>query len=468
MKIPDKGTLPGIDAKNRYMVIRRGKRRTDERSSIRLRQGENPMKTIIVGGGWAGCAAAISARKQGADVILVERTDMLLGTGLVGGIMRNNGRFTATEEMIAMGGGELFQVTDEHSPYRNIEFPGHRHASLYSVATIEPAVRKLLQKFGVEVLTSTRIEDVEMSGGSIKAAVGKREKEGIRLEGEVFIDTTGTAGPMPNCIKYGNGCAMCVLRCPSFGGRVSFAEKAGVKEMTGKKGDQIGAMSGSCKLLLESLSPEINAALREKGVAVIPIPAAKRVSGKNAIKACQQYAGSAFEENIILLNTGHAKLMSPFYPLDTLREIPGFENARFEDPYTGGRGNSVRYFNMSPRNDALQVDGVENLFCAGEKAGLLVGHTEAICTGTLAGHNAAKHLGKEKPIIFPTSLAVGEAIRFVRLQMGTEEGMGLKYTFSGSVFFDRMNQLDLYSTDVRKIERRVEAAGMTGIFAKRK
>jgi hypothetical protein len=35
MKIPEKGTLPGIDAKKTGdMVIRRGKRRTDERSSI--------------------------------------------------------------------------------------------------------------------------------------------------------------------------------------------------------------------------------------------------------------------------------------------------------------------------------------------------------------------------------------------------------------------------------------------------
>ena len=69
-------------------------------------------KVVVIGGGWAGCGSALSAKKAGAEVVLLERTDMLLGTGLVGGIMRNNGRFTATEEMIAMGGGELFQVTD--------------------------------------------------------------------------------------------------------------------------------------------------------------------------------------------------------------------------------------------------------------------------------------------------------------------------------------------------------------------
>lgn len=49
--------------------------------------------------------------------------------------------------------------------------------------------------------------------------------------GDVFIDTTGTAGPVNNCVKYGNGCAMCIMRCPSFGGRISLTALAGIKEL---------------------------------------------------------------------------------------------------------------------------------------------------------------------------------------------------------------------------------------------
>ncbi len=176
------------------------------------------MKVIIVGGGWSGCAASLSAHKQGAEVILVERTDMLLGTGLVGGIMRNNGRFTAAEEMIAMAGGELLQVTDQNSLHRNIDFPGHHHASLYNVATMEPLVKKFLLQEGIEIHLTTRIEDLEKGGTRIKAVTGKCGDEKIHIEGDIFIDATGTAGPPTNCNKYGNGCAMCILRCPSFGG----------------------------------------------------------------------------------------------------------------------------------------------------------------------------------------------------------------------------------------------------------
>jgi hypothetical protein len=423
------------------------------------------MKVVVVGGGWAGCAAALSAKRQGAETILIERTDMLLGTGLVGGIMRNNGRFTATEELIAMGGGDIFLQIDANLLHRNIEFPGHHHASLYNVATMEAIIRRFLAANGIAVYLEHRVTDVEMDGNRIAAVLAKKDKNAIRFEGDAFIDTTGSAGPPANCNRYGNGCAMCVLRCHSFGGRVSVAEKAGVVEMIGEKGGQKGAMSGSCKLHKESLSAEIQEQLTRHGVAVVPIPAAQRQKGKLSIKACQQYALGAFEENVVLLDTGHAKLMSPFFPLATLREIPGFENARYEDPYAGGLGNSVRYMAMSPRDCALKVDEVENLYCAGEKAGLLVGHTEAICTGTLAGFNAVRYSAGKPPLVIPETLAIGDAIGFVGEQMRINKRLDLKYTFSGSVYFERMVGRGLYETDIDAIIRRVNAAGMTGVFA---
>ena len=167
---------------------------------------------------------------------------------------------------------------------------------------------------------------------------------------------------------------------------------------------------------------------------------------------------------MVLLDTGHAKLMSPFFPLETLRQIRGFEYARYEDPYAGGIGNSVRYIGMAPRDDALKVTGVDNLFCAGEKAGLLVGHTEAICTGTLAGHNAVLWADNQKPVVLPASLAIGDAIQHVRHQMVEKQERGLKYTFSGSVYFDRMKELELYATDQPVIAKRVKAAGVDGLF----
>ena len=90
---------------------------------------------------------------------------------------------------------------------------------------------------------------------------------------------------------------------------------------------------------------------------------------------------------------------------------------------------------------------------------------EAIVTGALAGYNAVKHAKKEKPLVLPEMLAIGDAITYVRTRMATEEGLGYKYTFSGSVYFDRMKEKDLYTIDIDKIRKRVEKAGLTGIFS---
>ena len=126
----------------------------------------------------------------------------------------------------------------------------------------------------------------------------------------------------------------------------------------------------------------------------------------------------------------------------------------------------MRYFAMAPRDDALQVKGIDNVFCAGEKAGLLVGHTEAIVTGTLAGCNAVRLARKQPLVVLPRQLAIGDAIAYVREQMATERGLGLKFTFSGSVLFERMRELNLYSTDIKKIHDRVTALGLKDVFTK--
>ena len=94
-----------------------------------------------------------------------------------------------------------------------------------------------------------------------------------------------------------------------------------------------------------------------------------------------------------------------------------------------------------------------------------MGHTEAIVTGTLAGHNAVRYLLGRELLVLPETLAVGDAISYVRKAMDTEEGMTKKYTFSGSVYFNRMEELGLYSTDVSAIRDRVEKTGLTGVFA---
>ena len=132
--------------------------------------------------------------------------------------------------------------------------------------------------------------------------------------------------------------------------------------------------------------------LDETGVCLVPVPEAVREDlDILGTKACQQYALKEFVENLVLLDTGPAKLMTPHFPLEQLRRIPGMERARFEDPLGGGKGNSVRFLRFARCDASLRAAGpVANLFCAGERGGPMVGHTEALVTGALAGHNGVR------------------------------------------------------------------------------
>ncbi|CDF58177.1 FAD-dependent oxidoreductase [Thermobrachium celere] len=420
------------------------------------------MKVVVIGGGWAGCAAAIQAKKCGADVVLIERTDMLLGLGNVGGIMRNNGRFTAAEELIELGADDLFRIIDKCTRHRNVEFPGHKHAYLYDVTIIEANVRRFLLDMGIKILFETRAVDVDVDNNHINAIY---LHNGDKVEGDVYIETTGSTGPMGNCIRYGKGCSMCILRCPAYGPRISISQRAGIEDILGMRDDGVfGAMSGSCKLDKSSLSEDIRNELDSKGVYIIDVPKEDINTEKLKMKVCQQYALKEFAEKIILLDTGHAKLMTSYYPLEKLRKIKGFENARFIDPYAGGKANSIRYLSMAPRDDTMKVIGLDNLFVGGEKSGLFVGHTEAIVTGTLAGYNAVRHVIGLKCIELPSSLAVGDIIKFENESKKKKDGLRKRYTFAGAEYFERMKSLNLYTVDVDEIKRRVRKLLLNDMF----
>jgi predicted CoA-binding protein len=426
-------------------------------------------RVVIIGGGWSGCAAALAARKAGAEVTLLEKTDMLLGLGNVGGIMRNNGRFTAAEENIALGADELFGITDKLSRHVNIDFPGHKHASLYDVIKVEPHVRRLLEEKGINVRTIARAVDVVMENQ--KTVSGKKVIKSIilsddtEIEGDVFVECTGSTGPMGNCLTYGNGCCMCILRCPAFGPRVSITQKAGMNDIMGQRKDGVyGAFSGSGKLEKSSLSPEIQRELDEKGVAVIPLKPEEVSKEKLDLKVCQQYALNEYAQNIVLLDTGYTKIMTPFFPLEKLRKVPGLENARYADPYAGGKGNSIRYLSVAERDDKMRVIGVENLLCGGEKSGLFVGHTEAISTGTLAGYNSVRYLKGMRPLELPKQIAIGDLISYANERVKTKDGLMTRYTFAGSEYFQRMQEKGLYTIDPEVVKKRIKKYDLDNVY----
>ena len=104
------------------------------------------------------------------------------------------------------------------------------------------------------------------------------------------------------------------------------------------------------------------------------------------------------------------------------------------------------------------------LLCAGEKSGLFIGHTEAIVTGTLAGANAAR-LGAGKPLLtLPETLAVGDIISAANASIKERHDTLERFTFSGGNYFKRMQEKNMYTTDLATVAERVDKAGLTGVY----
>ena len=89
---------------------------------------------------------------------------------------------------------------------------------------------------------------------------------------------------------------------------------------------------------------------------------------------------------------------------------------------------------------------------------------EAICTGTLAGHNAVR-LGLGIPLlILPTSIAIGDIISYENQNSKTREGKKERYTFAGSIYFKRMADTGLYTLDVKNIKNRIKKLNLDNVF----
>ena len=95
---------------------------------------------------------------------------------------------------------------------------------------------------------------------------------------------------------------------------------------------------------------------------------------------------------------------------------------------------------------------------------MFVGHTEAICTGSLAGHNAVRLAIGIPLLILPSSIAIGDIISYANEKAKTREGRKNRYTFAGAEYFKHMQEVGLYTLDKDEINLRIKKVNLDNIF----
>ena len=420
-------------------------------------------RIIVVGGGFSGIAAAIAASKAGAQATLLERTDMLSGSGLRAARLYHNLKIVGAEEAKALGGGEVFEALESIVLHRG-NIIDEESALIYDTARVDTAMLKIVKAAGVELHLESRAVDVEKENGALKAVT---THTGERFTGDAFVDASGTFGELSNCIKYGHGCVMCHNRCLFFGDRVSIATRAGAEELYWTRPDGTpGAIGAALAVYKESLSPELQATLKKEGTCTIPIP--EELIDYSRLKQIGAARGDREVSHINLVDIGLvAKCVGiGNFRLASLRKITGFENAQIEWPMGGGGYNMIAQMSINPRENSLIAKGFANLFIAGDKTGL-GGIVEATATGVLAGSNAARLAFGKQPIELPRSTALGDLIAYMGERMSTSDDLRVAFSMAHGVYFNRMKELGFDNTDPAVIHKRIDALGLTNILSQK-
>lgn len=151
----------------------------------------------VVGGGAAGVAAAISAARTGAKVLLLEREGFLGGTLTSVSLGSICGLYAVTGSAVSqIVGGFCSEVIDRlraldgaGEPLRWLET-----ASLpYDLFAMKIALDQLIGEAGVEVLFHAMVAGVAMDGQDVDAVLVETKQGRLAVRARAFVDCSGDA-----------------------------------------------------------------------------------------------------------------------------------------------------------------------------------------------------------------------------------------------------------------------------------
>lgn len=158
---------------------------------------------IVAGGGVAGCAAALSAVREGKSVLIIEKTLTFGGLGTIGLINffvpMCNGRGKAiTKGMCAefVGLSKKYGwafTTEEWKNGEPTEKTNARYMVRYSPNIFALALAEVLYKEGVTILLDSVVSEAETENGEIKRVRVTNKTGDEWFTGKMFIDATGDA-----------------------------------------------------------------------------------------------------------------------------------------------------------------------------------------------------------------------------------------------------------------------------------
>lgn len=152
---------------------------------------------VVVGGGVAGCMAAVAAAREGARVVLVERYGFLGGNATAGAVAQFNSWQTAAGRRVVAGlADEVVQALRAIGGAAAHEVftmsTGHRmDRVVYAPELLKVVLDRLLLQAGVQPLLHAQLAAVQVDGGQVQALQLLCKSGLITLRPRLLADASG-------------------------------------------------------------------------------------------------------------------------------------------------------------------------------------------------------------------------------------------------------------------------------------
>ncbi len=148
---------------------------------------------IVAGGGFAGCAAAISAAREGLQVLLIEQANCLGGAPsncLVNPFMPYSTKINGQRTALCKG---LFQeITDRLAKFTQ-DHDVALDETIFSEEYLKVILARMAQDAGVELLFRSYLAGVKAENGTVASVTVVNKSGSMELTANYFIDATGDA-----------------------------------------------------------------------------------------------------------------------------------------------------------------------------------------------------------------------------------------------------------------------------------
>ncbi len=143
---------------------------------------------MVGGGGPGGICAAVSAARNGADTLLVERYGYLGGMATAGLVFPFMTRFAGSERIIDGIFQEIIERLDAKGGYGGPGKPYQFNAELLKVVADEICLES-----GVRILLHTSVASTKAADGRIKEVIVSNKSGEASVKAAMYVDATGDA-----------------------------------------------------------------------------------------------------------------------------------------------------------------------------------------------------------------------------------------------------------------------------------